>query len=815
MRALAVTLSLLAACGNGADHPIETPADDPATAQLVARAEHAVAAGRCLACHPAEAPRALQLQPLPAPSLRGLGSRRAAGWLPGFLVTHGRVDAVMAQDLAAFLRDATGAPAPLRRAPVDEAQIVRGEADWQRLGCVACHAADGIPDLDRRTDHASTLAFLHEPTATRPDLFAHDFALTEGEASGLAAFLLRAQRAKGSEVEVQGLAFECFELPIPDGERPDLAGRTPQAQGTTAVPDVSVRSRDDHFALRFRGEIEIPRAGEWTFTLGSDDGSWLWLGEALVVENGGIKPHQRRSGTVTLPAGWQPLTLVYTEAQGGESLELLWRGPQQKQQAVPATAFRARTAALVPPADLPAPDQAAIERGRAAFAARRCGACHAADGLPAPQALARPFATLPDATPCPEADSGVGASLRRVGALPRGPRAELAFQLLRGGCQRCHVHHGAGGVRESVRHLLPETEDLGDEGRLPPDLTAAGARLRPAWIEGVLAGDKRARPYLSARMPRLPGALASAYAQAFAAADAPATDDAEPAFAPAMIEEGVRVAGSEGVSCITCHPFGEARALGAQGMDLMRMHERTRPGWFRDWLLRPAELRPGTRMPTFWPAHDAADRRKIDALRAWLGLGAAAPVPKGLRASDQSLLLEPLERPVLHGAFLDGLSARCLAVGTPQRTHYAYDLANLRLAWLWRGAFLDAAGTWSGRAGKLLRPLGQDHVLLPEGCPFTAVPPDPAPPRLLGWDFAADGQPVFRLQVGSALVEDAPRPRLTAGGSELVRTVTVRGGAVKMTLPAAAGPVRALVGNATPADLTIGDGETVEVLYRW
>src|SRR5688572_31281858 len=44
-----------------------------------------------------------------------------------------------------------------------------------------------------------------------------------------------------------------------------------------------------------------------------------------------------------------------------------------------------------------------------------------------------------------------------------------------------------------------------------------------------------------------------------------------------------------------------------------------------------------------------------------------------------------------------GVSARCLCVGTRERTHFAYDLASARLVWLWRGDFVDAGGTWSGR----------------------------------------------------------------------------------------------------------------------
>jgi hypothetical protein len=249
-------------------------------------------------------------------------------------------------------------------------------------------------------------------------------------------------------------------------------------------------------------------------------------------------------------------------------------------------------------------------------------------------------------------------------------------------------------------------------------------------------------------------------------------------------------------------------------MDLTLQFERLRPQWFRQWLLSPAQLRPGTRMPVFWATADAAARADVDALRAWLSLGRGAPAPAGL-GNPGGLVLEPDERPRLHGAFLRGLSARCIAVGSPLRAHYAYDLAHLRLAWLWRGGFLDADGTWSGRAGQLLEPLGPDRAVLPEGCPFTATAGAAGPPKLLGWRVESDGYPTFRLQIGAAVVEDCVRPRLRVGGAEMVRTVRAIGADVHMALPPAGGPVTALVGDKAVSEAALPAGATVEVVYRW
>jgi hypothetical protein len=155
-----------------------------------------------------------------------------------------------------------------------------------------------------------------------------------------------------------------------------------------------------------------------------------------------------------------------------------------------------------------------------------------------------------------------------------------------------------------------------------------------------------------------------------------------------------------------------------------------------------------------------------------------------------------------------------MAVGTPEHTHYAYDLSRGRLAWLWRGAFLDADGTWSGRAGKLLQPLGDDWVVLDKDCTFAPVGGGGTQAVLAGWEVAPDGLPVFHWRLGLALIDDAARPRLQAGGSVLVREVTAHGGAVSLGLPHD-GRVHAFVGDEERSEVVVPAGGRAEVVYRW
>ncbi|MBK8976088.1 MAG: hypothetical protein IPM29_09185 [Planctomycetes bacterium] len=783
--------------------------------------ERDVAIGRCLACHAASPGTDERLAALPSPRLSGLGERVGGDWLRGFLAGHfpGRAGRERAADVAAALLGP--APAIESRQPVrvSSAVIEQGGALFRELGCRACHAADGVPDIAAKTDLRGLTAFLTDARATRPDLPFHDFALEPGEAERLGAWLLRARRADASSAPpTPGFAVECFELHIADPGLPDLDGLQPSAVGHTDTVDVEMRTRDDHFALRFSAMLDAPVDGEYRFRLGSDDSSWLWLDGDLVIRNEAIAPFRTRDARVRLTAGKHDLLIVFTEAGGGQRLELDWQPPGASLGPVPPDRVFAQADALLPlaPGSLPR-DGESIARGRAAIAAARCASCHAGDDLPVPDP-APAWAALRADRDCPSVP--VTPAHRRALARrgtptgPQAPRDRLAAELRELRCLDCHDRGGAGGMRDDARRELTETEDLGEEGRAPPSLDRAGHRLRRTWIEAVLAEGRDARPYVRARCARLSAERAAELAGLFAAVDSVPGDDVEPPFSAAAVREGQRTVAVGGFSCVICHRAMGRPSLGPQGMDLAIQFERLKPGWFRQWLLQPATLRPGTRMPQFWAQPTPAAIAQVDAVRAWTSLGAAAPIPAGVANPPGSFRLEVSpDRPRLHGAFLDGLSAHCIAVGTPERVHFAYDLAHARLAWLWRGEFLDAEGTWSGRAGRLLKPAGDDWIVLPDA--RLEAPGRTVAIRTLGWRLDAEGYPTFRIAVADGLVlEDAPRPRFGDRQIELVRRLTARGGDLRIELPTTPG-LSTLVGAAPQTAIELRDGRAVEVVYRW
>jgi hypothetical protein len=119
---------------------------------------------------------------------------------------------------------------------------------------------------------------------------------------------------------------------LPDFRRlkPVRAGR-----GLWSFDPLRIRVRDDGYGIVFRGALEIPTDGEYSFFLRSDDGSRLSIDGRQIVLNDGIHAAIERRGAVRLRAGRHPFTVDYFEAGGGESCDVWVEGPGIAKQALP------------------------------------------------------------------------------------------------------------------------------------------------------------------------------------------------------------------------------------------------------------------------------------------------------------------------------------------------------------------------------------------------------------------------------------------------------------------------------------------------
>jgi alpha-L-fucosidase len=134
-----------------------------------------------------------------------------------------------------------------------------------------------------------------------------------------------------------GLAYSSF-----TGKRDDLDGlaaEQPTAGGETGDLGLGIRQRDQHYALIFTGYITVPGEGIYTFHLTSDDGSRLFIGDTMVVDNDGRHGSREVRGQVILGAGRHPLRVEYFQGRGFQDLQLDYEGPGLERQPVPPSAF--------------------------------------------------------------------------------------------------------------------------------------------------------------------------------------------------------------------------------------------------------------------------------------------------------------------------------------------------------------------------------------------------------------------------------------------------------------------------------------------
>jgi len=407
-----------------------------------------------------------------------------------------------------------------------------------------------------------------------------------------------------------------------------------------------------------------------------------------------------------------------------------------------------------------ASDPELVAQGRALVTQARCAACHELpkEVAAAPVKLRRQAGGCLDAAPPPGAPRYALSAQQRAALLlylagpntvsPPERTADLTLQALN--CVACHERNGSGGPDSARKVYFQGDHNLGDTGLYPPPLTAVGRKLQPIWLEKVLSGESRVRPYLKTRMP-VYGEAVSGLSPLLAQADAKA---------PRQLPGGDDAAGRKllgtlgGVGCITCHRWGDRPSLGIQALDLSNLGQRIQPDWFYEYLLDPAAYRPGTLMPSFWPGGRAANTQVLggDTARQIASIYSFAKSangePEGFpQTQNGEFELLPKERPIVQRTFMEGVGTHAVLVGFPAGAHLAYDAKGARPALAWTGRFFDAYNTWFSRFAPFEKPAGERVVHWSK--PWIA----PAS-RFLGYRLDADGVPIFMSSFGGLAVED-------------------------------------------------------------
>jgi hypothetical protein len=138
-------------------------------------------------------------------------------------------------------------------------------------------------------------------------------------------------RAQDLPPQEPGVTLRTYDVGVPLTEICTLKpGQTPNVDKLMPVVDWSTAAdfgQEDNFVTHALGNLHITTAGSYTFRLTSDDGSRLYLDDAVVVDHDGLHGATTKDGTVTLTEGYHALRVEFFEAGGGQQLTLSWRPP--------------------------------------------------------------------------------------------------------------------------------------------------------------------------------------------------------------------------------------------------------------------------------------------------------------------------------------------------------------------------------------------------------------------------------------------------------------------------------------------------------
>ena len=739
------------------------------------------------------------------------------------------------------------------------ATVERGRRLFHSVGCVACHAPDGaggepaipsvpLPDLNAKTSVTALAEFLLDPRAARPGGRMPPLHLERKEAEAIAIYLLRGQTPLVTERR-RGFEFEYYLDPEQDEDVPgfflrpapdlDALRATGADRVATLSLDLPIPMNSGNHAIRFSGLLRLPAAAEYTFTLASDrrSGSSLRVGGEVIATK---PPFSRRETEIAaeLEAGDHTVEVTYfIRGSTGQPFVDVRLDGAALPEPTPLHKVTSHESVRLRPADGPAaPNRRYEEDGSMLFARYGCSACHtspgvdpergrsyavsrarapALDGLSPEQALAEPAMHSGETSPryrlATHQKQAIRAALAALAEPPpeRRPEDEITLTMASFNCFACHQRRigeadigGPDPVRAS-HFRVTGNQDLGNEGRLPPPLHGVGGKLKPAALRSILTGDRLhvRRDFMEVRMPGFPAGAAERLADALEAVDASPGDLDEPPLSTAATEDGLELIGTGGMGCVTCHDIHVHPAPGISTIDLATAYDRLRPGWVERFLRDPAAIRPGTRMPAYWPEGEAnfpdlgggTTGGQIGALWSFLSLGASMPAPEGMDIGSE-LVLVPDQRPLVFRTHMIDVGPRAIAIGYPENVHAAFDANTVRLAKVWRGAFFDAKGTWQGRAGQFFGPYGTDVLNLPAGPAFADLDDIDSPwpatgrydrnvgGRFLGYRLDAMGRPALRYRLGDVVIVEAPVPLPGAGGANLVRRFRLAAGAAPRPL---------------------------------
>ena len=112
---------------------------------------------------------------------------------------------------------------------------------------------------------------------------------------------------------------------------------TPQysgIMGNLRLDGASFGGMMDNFMVVATGFIKITKTDDYVFRISSDDGSRLFIGDKMLINNDGSHGNDAKDGGLTLKSGFYPFRLEYFQGGGGKALSFSWNNTADKEEFV-------------------------------------------------------------------------------------------------------------------------------------------------------------------------------------------------------------------------------------------------------------------------------------------------------------------------------------------------------------------------------------------------------------------------------------------------------------------------------------------------
>lgn len=124
--------------------------------------------------------------------------------------------------------------------------------------------------------------------------------------------------------EEKGLTYDFFKLNDLIHSTRELEKLQPSSTGS--IDTFTFPFKDEklgtHFGIKFKGYIQIPQEGIYTFGLKSNDGSRLFISDQLLIDNDGNHGATKIDGEIALKKGLHKIELHYFQAGGAKDLKV-------------------------------------------------------------------------------------------------------------------------------------------------------------------------------------------------------------------------------------------------------------------------------------------------------------------------------------------------------------------------------------------------------------------------------------------------------------------------------------------------------------